>query len=118
MCAPQRKMSFLASATLRLIGPDRSGSKPQPPVRAEAVPLGSVDVMDRKTQINIWYALIALLAVLLIQQWWIQRQQVQTIPYSQFDQGAKLLLEKETLTREELPVLQGLKMAAASGLTA
>ena len=36
----------------------------------------------------------------------------------QLDQGAKLLLEKETLTREELPVLQGLKIAAASGLTA
>ena len=41
--------------------------------------------MDKKTQINIWYALIALLAVLFIQQWWIQRQQVQTIPYSQFE---------------------------------
>ncbi len=81
---------------------------------------------------------IAVLAVLFFQQWWIQRQQVQTIPYAvrelvssafekaldilgkyrqQLDEGAKRLLEKETLTREELPVLEGFKMAAASGLS-
>jgi cell division protease FtsH len=35
---------------------------------------------------------------------------------TQLDEGAQLLLEKETLTREELPALEGLKMAAASGL--
>jgi cell division protease FtsH len=34
----------------------------------------------------------------------------------QLDEGAKLLLEKETLTREELPALEGFKMAAASSV--
>jgi len=41
--------------------------------------------MDRKTQLNIWYTAIAVLAILFIQQWWIQSQQVETIPYSQFE---------------------------------
>jgi len=37
---------------------------------------------------------------------------------SQLERGAKLLLEKETLTREELPLLQELQppIAAASGI--
>jgi cell division protease FtsH len=37
---------------------------------------------------------------------------------SQLERGAKLLLEKETLTREELPLLQELQppIAAASGV--
>jgi ATP-dependent Zn protease len=37
---------------------------------------------------------------------------------SQLERGAKLLLEKETLTREELPLLQELRppIAAASGI--
>ncbi len=41
--------------------------------------------MDRKTQINIWYTVAAVLAVLFIQQWWIERQRVETIPYSRFE---------------------------------
>ncbi len=42
--------------------------------------------MDRKIQINGWYLVAAVFAVLAIQQWWIQSQQVETIPYSQFEQ--------------------------------
>ena len=42
--------------------------------------------MDKKTQINGWYIVVAVLAVLAIQQWWIESQQVETIPYSQFEQ--------------------------------
>jgi cell division protease FtsH len=34
---------------------------------------------------------------------------------AQLDEGAKLLLEKETLTREQMPVLRDLPLAAASG---
>ncbi len=40
--------------------------------------------MDKKTQINLWYAIAAVLALFLIQSWWIEQQQVETIPYSQF----------------------------------
>ncbi len=41
--------------------------------------------MDRKTQLNLWYALAAVLAVLAFQRWWAQSQRVETIPYSQFE---------------------------------
>ena len=40
--------------------------------------------MDRKTQLNLWYALVAVLAVLTFQRWWAESQRVETIPYSQF----------------------------------
>jgi cell division protease FtsH len=42
--------------------------------------------VDRKTQINGWYVVAAVLAVLAIQHWWITNQQVETIPYSQFEE--------------------------------
>lgn len=41
--------------------------------------------MDRKTQINLWYVAAALVALLLIQNWWTERQSVETIPYSEFE---------------------------------
>jgi cell division protease FtsH len=41
--------------------------------------------MDKRTQLNTWYVIAAVFAILLIQQWWIQSQQVETIPYSQFE---------------------------------
>ena len=41
--------------------------------------------MDRKTQLNLWYALIALLAIFTIRGWWAESQRVETIPYSQFE---------------------------------
>jgi cell division protease FtsH len=40
--------------------------------------------MEKKTQINIWYVIAAIWAVVLLQQWWSDRQAVQTIPYSEF----------------------------------
>ena len=42
--------------------------------------------MDKKTQINGGYVVAAVLAVLAIQHWWIESQQFETIPYSQFEQ--------------------------------
>ena len=42
--------------------------------------------MDRKALINGWYIVAAVLAVFAIQSWWIESQQVETIPYSQFEQ--------------------------------
>ena len=35
--------------------------------------------MDKKTQINGWYIVAAVFAVLAIQQWWVVRQQAETI---------------------------------------
>ncbi len=40
--------------------------------------------MDKKTQFNVWYVIIAVFAVLLLQNLWVQSQQVEVIPYSQF----------------------------------
>lgn len=42
--------------------------------------------MDRKALINGWYIVVALLAVFAIQSLWIESQQVETIPYRQFQQ--------------------------------
>jgi len=42
--------------------------------------------VDRKALINGWYIVTAVLAVFAIQSWWIESQQVETIPYSQFEQ--------------------------------
>ena len=42
--------------------------------------------MDKKMQINGWYVVAAIFAVLAIQQWWIESQQIETIPYSQFEE--------------------------------
>ena len=40
--------------------------------------------MEKKTQINIWYVIAAVWAIIFLQQWWSDRQAVQTIPYSEF----------------------------------
>ena len=40
--------------------------------------------MDKKAQYNLWYALAAVLGILLLQGLWQQYQQVEPIPYSQF----------------------------------
>ena len=41
--------------------------------------------MNRKIQLNLWYAVAAVLAIVFIQQWWAEQQRVETIPYSQFE---------------------------------
>lgn len=53
---------------------------------AEAPPDHGCYDVDKKTQINGWYIVAAVLAVLAIQQWWITRQQAETIPYTQFEE--------------------------------
>ncbi len=40
--------------------------------------------MEPKTHFNFWYFVVALLAIVLLQQWWSQSQQVETVPYSEF----------------------------------
>lgn len=41
--------------------------------------------MDKKTQINFWYVILAVLGVVLLNDLWRQTQTVQTIPYSRFE---------------------------------
>ncbi len=42
--------------------------------------------MDKKTQINFWYIVIAIVALMIVQAVWVQGQQVERIPYSEFQQ--------------------------------
>ena len=42
--------------------------------------------MEKKTQLNIWYFVIAVMAILFLQNLWSQTQTVERIPYSQFRQ--------------------------------
>ena len=41
---------------------------------------------DRKHQFAIWYFFAAFLGLMLIQYLWVQYSQIETIPYSQFEQ--------------------------------
>jgi cell division protease FtsH len=40
--------------------------------------------MEPKAHFNFWYFVIALMAIMLIQNWWTETQQVETVPYSEF----------------------------------
>ncbi|MDH3317014.1 MAG: ATP-dependent zinc metalloprotease FtsH [Gammaproteobacteria bacterium] len=42
--------------------------------------------MEKKTQFNVWYIVLAVLSVMLIQNLWIQSRQVEHIAYSTFEQ--------------------------------
>jgi cell division protease FtsH len=40
--------------------------------------------VDKKTHINFWYVVIAIFAILFIQQWWHAREIVEAVPYNEF----------------------------------
>jgi cell division protease FtsH len=40
--------------------------------------------MEKKTQLHVWYAIIAIVAITLLQSYWAQSQRVEPIPYSEF----------------------------------
>ncbi|NQV98156.1 MAG: ATP-dependent metallopeptidase FtsH/Yme1/Tma family protein [Rhodospirillales bacterium] len=40
--------------------------------------------MEKKTQINFWYILLSFFVIIFIQKWWDASQQVETVPYSEF----------------------------------
>ena len=42
--------------------------------------------MEKRTQFNVAYLVFALVAMLLLQQWWQQAQTVEVVPYSEFEQ--------------------------------
>jgi cell division protease FtsH len=41
--------------------------------------------MDKKAQINLWYVIIAIFALLIFQGWWASYKEVETVPYSTFE---------------------------------
>lgn len=45
--------------------------------------------MDRRTQIYVWYAVLALFGIIMLQNVWSQTRHVETIPYSEFEQYLK-----------------------------
>ena len=45
--------------------------------------------MDRRMKINIWYAILAVFGIIMLQNFWSQGQHVETIPYSEFEQYLK-----------------------------
>ena len=46
--------------------------------------------MERSTQINLWYLLLALLAVIWLRDVWVTSQEVEPIAYSEFLQLVQL----------------------------
>jgi len=46
--------------------------------------------MEKRTQFNVAYVIFALLAMMLVQQWWTKAQTVEVVPYSQIE---KMLAE-------------------------
>ena len=45
--------------------------------------------MERQTSFNLWYVIIALMAVVWLRDMWVGASQVQTIPYSEFQHHLK-----------------------------
>jgi cell division protease FtsH len=45
--------------------------------------------MERKTAISLGYALLVIVAMLMLRQWWSQTQSVEALPYSTFEQYLK-----------------------------
>lgn len=41
--------------------------------------------MNRDTQFNFWYVLFALMGIVLLRDLWVQAQEIEAIPYSQFE---------------------------------
>ena len=58
-------------------------------------------MMEKKTQFNVAYLIFALLAVLLLQQWWTQAQQTEVVPYSEFEQLLEQNRISEVLVSEQ-----------------
>lgn len=46
-------------------------------------------MMEKKTQFNFWYVIIAMAVILMIQNWWAASRQVELIPYSVFEELLK-----------------------------
>jgi len=58
----------------------RAGFKIDEGLRKAAVP------MEKKTQFNVCYIILALFVILLFQNWWAASRQIEVIQYSQFEE--------------------------------
>ena len=61
--------------------------------------------MEKKHQVNLWYAFAAVFLILMFQGWWATQSQVQEIPYSEFEQLLQAGRIAEVAVREN--TLQG-----------
>ncbi len=41
--------------------------------------------IEKRAQFNVAYLIFALVAIMLVQQWWTQAQQIEVVPYSEFE---------------------------------
>ena len=75
--------------------------------------------VDRKTRFNAGYLVVALLGIMLFNQWWMSTQAVATIPYSQFqqyvreDKIAKVEVSQDRLAGEFKTPIDGKKRFVA-----
>jgi cell division protease FtsH len=68
--------------------------------------------MDKKTQFNIWYVVLAIFGVFFLQNLWMQSQQVERLPYSVFEEKLKAgevarIYVKQNTIEGELKVKDG-----------
>jgi len=56
--------------------------------------------MDKTAQINLWYVIFAVFAIIWIQQWWTTTREVEVIPYSQFERLLKEQKIEEIFVRD------------------
>ncbi|WP_025041518.1 ATP-dependent zinc metalloprotease FtsH [Nitrosospira briensis] len=71
--------------------------------------------MDKKTQINFWYVIIAILGILVVQNWYTKYTKVEPIPYSRFHE----LLDQDKIAEiaiTENHIYGSLKNEGADGL--
>ena len=57
--------------------------------------------MEKKHQINLWYVILAIIGVILLQSLWGQTTRVQTIPYSEFESYLKDGKIKEIIVTQD-----------------
>ena len=79
-----------ARRVLQFLGLDSTRDKANPPAKNRQ----PKEPEERKHQFAIWYLFAAFLGVMLIQYVWLQFKEVETIPYSQFEQ----LLEQDKIS--------------------
>ena len=71
--------------------------------------------IDKKTQINFWYVIIAVLGILVVQNWYTKYTKVEPIPYSRFHE----LLDQDKIAEiaiTENHIYGSLKNEGANGL--
>lgn len=71
--------------------------------------------IDKKTQINFWYVIIAVLGILVVQNWYAKYTKVEPIPYSRFHE----LLDQDKIAEiaiTENHIYGSLKSEGANGL--